>query len=153
MNMKTILMTSMVTAAAFALSGCPTAPGTYAIWLVNTSDAFTVTNVKVVDTEDAANAREYPDDVATNTTHVVNNVPLASFQGKTIRVEIDAEADGQLFDDGDFDVTIPGEVRSGDVYVIVVRGDNVLNFGAEYVPLSDASKGQLLMKGILPPIN
>ena len=153
MNMRTLIATSLITGAALTLSGCPTAPGTYAVWLVNTSDSFTVTNLKVVDTEDPANLREYPDDIAPNTTRVINNLPLGAFQGRTIRVEIDGEGDGEIFNDGDFDVTIPDAVESGSVYVIAVRGNNTFDFAAEYVPLDDASKGALILKGYMPPIN
>ncbi len=152
MTKKSLVAAALLGGASLGLSGCPTAPGTYAIYLVNTSDSFTVTNLRVVDTSDASQFEEYPDDVAPNRTHVINNIPLDVFAGDTIRVEIDAETGGDIFDDGEFDVTIPDVVESGSVFVIAVSGDISLNFGAEYVALDDSSKGALITKGYLPPI-
>lgn len=153
MTIKSLATAGVLSVGCLSLAGCPTAPGTYALWVVNTSDAFTIQNIRVVDTNDPENVAEYPDDQAPNTTRTVNNLLLEDFEGKTVRVEIDAQAEGQLFDDGEFDVTIPGTIESGTVLVVVVRGDNVLNFGAEYVPVEDASKGRLLVQGLIPPIN
>ncbi len=152
MNTKTIMSIALIGAATIGLTGCPTAPGNYAIWLVNASNDFTVTNIKVADSVYPENASEFPDDIPPNTTHVIDNVLMGDLEGVLAEIQLTGDNGDELLNLGDATVELPDPVASGDVYVIVVSGNNSLNFGAEYVPLDEESQGRLLAKGMLPPI-
>ena len=149
MNKTTAILAAVFIGAAVTLSGCPTAPGTFEVWVVNTSGQVTVTNVALVDNANAENTREFSADLAPNTARVSTNIPLGAFRDGTITVEITGETGGEVFEDVDAEVNIPDAIQSGSVLVIVVSGNSVLNFNAEYVPLEDASKGELMFRNHL----
>lgn len=142
------LLAALCTIAALTLTGCPTAPGTFEVWIVNTSDEITVANVKLTDNENMDNVREFSEDLGTNRSRVLSNIPLGDFDGGTITVDITGE-NAQIIEDVSTSVNVPDEIQSGLVLVIVVSGDNVLNFDADYVPLDDASKGELMFRNHL----
>lgn len=148
--MKANLMVAMVCAvAALTLIGCPTAPGTFELWVINTSGEVTVTNVKLVDNANEDNNVEFSEDLAASMARVSTNIPLGAFEGGTITVEVTGETSGDILEDVDAEVSIPDSVQSGSVFIVVLSGDNILTFDADYIPLEDMSKGELMFRNHL----
>ncbi len=147
--MTKTFIAALCTVAAFTFTGCPTVPGTFEVWVVNTSGTVTVTNVKLVNDADMDDFREFPADQDPATARVLTNVPLGDLEGNTITVEVTGETGGQVLEDVDADIRVPDALQSGSVLVIVLGGDNIVSFSGEYIPLEDASKGELMFRNHL----
>ena len=148
--MRKVRLASLLGAGAvlaLGLSGCPLLlPDSYDIWIVNTSNAATITNVKLISNVDPNQVIEYPEDQAPNSTRVIENVRLDQLPPGTISVEITGDNGQEPFDDVDATVNVPDTLEDGMTIVLAVTGNSILDFGAEYVPLEEASKGMLMLR-------
>lgn len=145
-QVRMALLVGVGTVLALGLSGCPLLPDTFDIWIVNTSDNVIITNVKVISNVDPTKTIEYPEDQAVNTTRVIENIPLEDLPAGTVSIEITGDNGQEPFDDVDATVDVPDALADGLTVLVAVTGNNILDFGAEYVPLDASSKGMLLMR-------
>lgn len=151
--MKIMGMVVVTVLAGTILTGCPQQLGTFEVWVINTSNNVTVTNVKITNDADTDVTKEFPEDLAVNRGRVIGNIDADPFEGSTVTIEIDGKTGGDFLEDVGTSVTVPTAVSAGDVIVVVVRGNSILDYDSKYVPLEDASKGMLLMRqhvGSLP---
>lgn len=145
-HVRLALLLGAGTVFALGLSGCPPLLDTFDIWIVNTSNNVTITNVKVISNVDPTKTLEFPEDQAANTTRVIENVRLSDLPAGTISIEITGDNGFEPFDDVDTTVDVPDTLQDGLTIVLAVTGNTILDFGAEYVRLDDASKGMLMMR-------
>ena len=140
---KRVLMLAVLGGITLAMTGCPLGP-TFEIWVINTSDQAVVANVRVSSMSSDA-VVEFPEDLPANTARVISDIDATPFEGGGIVIDIDGDAGDGIFEES-ATVSIESALMSGDTYPIVVSGDNVLTYNAEYVPLEAASKGLLVLR-------
>jgi hypothetical protein len=133
-------------AVALMLTGCPGSQESFDIWLLNTSDNVTLTNIRIVNESDTSVEQEFPEDLATNTGRVVGDIDASPYANSTLSIEVNGETGGEILENVDTTVTTSQPIAAGDIIVVVVRGNSVLNYDAEIVPLESGSKGMLLLR-------
>lgn len=148
MNSKRDVMRLLIPlgAAATLLTGCPERQDVFDVWILNTSNNVAVTNVKITNTADEDKLQEFPEDLAPNMGRVIADIEASPFEGGTVTLAIQGETGGEILENVDATVLVDEPIREGSVVAVVVRGNSVLDFDAEFVPLEDSSKGLMLLR-------
>jgi len=132
---------------AVLLAGCPS-PKTFEIWLINGSGNFSVTSVKIADTEKEKTTQELITDegVPVSKIRLVKGLDVTPFEGKSLTVTVTGHASGFTVNP-EVSVVVTTPIQSGAVVPILVT-DALLSIGVHYVPLESSSAAKSLLERI-----